>query len=71
MGGDVIQKGAQAYVVRGLGLLESVEDIENLLITTKGSSPIRVKEVATVSVSANRVKGRLGSITMTMWYKAS
>ena len=60
VGGDVIQKGAQAYVVRGLGLLESVEDIENLLITTKGSSPIRVKEVATVSVSAKPRQGQVG-----------
>ena len=48
VGGDVIQKGSQAYVVRGLGLLESVEDIENILIDVKGTSPIRVKEVATV-----------------------
>ena len=60
VGGDVIQKGAQAYVVRGLGLLESVEDIENLLITTKGSLPIRVKEVATVSVSAKPRQGQVG-----------
>ena len=60
VGGDVIQKGAQAYVVRGLGLFESVEDIENLLITTKGSSPIRVKEVATVSVSAKPRQGQVG-----------
>ena len=47
-------------MVRGLGLLESVEDIENLLITTKGSSPIRVKEVATVSVSAKPRQGQVG-----------
>lgn len=60
VGGDVIQKGAQAYVVRGLGLLESVEDIENILITTKGNSPIRVKEVATVSVSAKPRQGQVG-----------
>lgn len=60
VGGDVIQKGSQAYVVRGLGLLESVEDIENILITTKGNSPIRVKEVASVSVSAKPRQGQVG-----------
>ncbi len=59
VGGDVIQKGSQAYVVRGLGLLESVEDIENLLIDVKGSSPIRIKQVASVSVSS---KPRLGQV---------
>ena len=59
VGGDVIQKGNQAYVVRGIGLLESVEDIENILIEVKGSTPIRVKQVATVSVSS---KPRLGQV---------
>ncbi len=59
VGGDIIQKGSQAYVVRGIGLLESVEDIENTLIQVKGSTPIRVKQVATVSVSS---KPRLGQV---------
>lgn len=59
VGGDIIQKGSQAYVVRGLGLLESVEDIENILIEVKGNAPIRVKQVATVSVSS---KPRLGQV---------
>lgn len=59
VGGDIIQKGSQAYVVRGLGLLESIEDIENILIEVKGGTPIRVKQVATVSVSA---KPRLGQV---------
>ncbi len=59
VGGDVIEKGDQAYVVRGVGLLESMEDIENLLIEVKGSSPILVKQVAEVSISA---KPRLGVV---------
>lgn len=59
VGGDIIQKGSQAYVVRGIGLLESVEDIENILIEVKGGTPIRVKQVATVSVSS---KPRLGQV---------
>lgn len=59
VGGNVIQKGNQAFVVRGIGLLESVEDIENILIEVKGSTPVRVKQVATVSVSS---KPRLGQV---------
>ncbi|MDR0540605.1 MAG: efflux RND transporter permease subunit, partial [Dysgonamonadaceae bacterium] len=59
VGGNVIQKGNQAFVVRGIGLLESVEDIENVLIEVKGNTPIRVKQVATVSVSS---KPRLGQV---------
>ncbi len=59
VGGDVIQKGSQAYVVRGIGLLESIEDIENILIEVKGSTPVRIRQVATVSVSS---KPRLGQV---------
>ncbi|MBF0650525.1 efflux RND transporter permease subunit [Dysgonomonas sp. GY75] len=61
VGGDIIQKGSQAYVVRGIGLLESVEDIENILIEVKGGTPIRVKQVATVDVSS---KPRLGQVCL-------
>lgn len=59
VGGDVIEKGSQAYVVRGVGLLESIEDIENILIETRGTTPILVKHVAEVKVSA---KPRLGAV---------
>lgn len=59
VGGDVIQKGDQAYVVRGVGLLDNIEDIENILIEVKGSTPILVKHVADVVISA---KPRLGQV---------
>ncbi len=60
VGGDVIQKGSQAYVVRGIGLLESVEDIENTLIEVRGSTPIRVKQIAEVRVSSAPRLGQVG-----------
>lgn len=60
VGGDIIQKGSQAYVVRGIGLLESIEDIENILIEVKGDTPIRIKQVATVSVSSKPRLGQAG-----------
>ena len=59
VGGDIINKGSQAFVVRGVGLLENVSDIEDLLIEMKGSTPIRVKDVASVSISS---KPRLGQV---------
>ena len=59
VGGDVIQQGNQAYVVRGVGLLDKKEDIENLFITVKGSTPILIKHVAEVVVAA---KPRLGQV---------
>ena len=60
VGGDIIQKGSQAYVVRGIGLLESVEDIENILIAVNGNVPVRVKQVADVSISSRPRLGQVG-----------
>lgn len=59
VGGDVIERGDQAYVVRGVGLLESIADIENILIEVRGTTPILVKHVAEVQVAA---KPRLGVV---------
>lgn len=60
VGGDVIEKGEQAYVVRGVGMLESIEEIEDILIEVRGSTPILVKHVADVKVSANPRLGVVG-----------
>jgi len=59
VGGDIIDQGSQAYVVRGVGLLERLEDIENILIQVRGSTPIMVKHVAEVKIGA---KPRLGHV---------
>lgn len=59
VGGDVIERGEQAYVVRGIGLLTKLEDIENILIDVKGKTPVLVKNVAKVEISA---KPRLGQV---------
>lgn len=60
VGGDVIEKGAQAYVVRGVGLLTSIADIENTLINVNGEVPILIKDIATVVKTA---KPRLGQVS--------
>ncbi len=48
VGGDVIEKSGQAYVVRGIGLVKSISDIENITIHNDGGNPILVKNVADV-----------------------
>lgn len=60
VGGDVIEQGDQAYVVRGVGLLDKLEDIENITVALNGSTPILIKNVAEVKVSH---KPRLGQVS--------
>ena len=60
VGGDVIEKNGQAYVVRGIGLLDSRKDIENTIVDIFNGNPLLVKDVATVQeASAPRV-GQVG-----------
>ncbi|WP_300660965.1 CusA/CzcA family heavy metal efflux RND transporter [Fluviicola sp.] len=60
VGGDVIEKNGQAYVVRGIGLLDSQTDIENTIVDIFNGNPLLVKNVATVKeASAPRV-GQVG-----------
>jgi cobalt-zinc-cadmium resistance protein CzcA len=60
VGGDVIEKNGQAYVVRGIGLLQSISDIENILIEAVKDVPILVKHVASVQVGALPKVGQVG-----------
>ncbi len=60
VGGDVIEKNRQAYVVRGVGLLNTVEDIENIIVKEAGGNPILVKNLADVIESAMPRVGQAG-----------
>lgn len=60
VGGDVIEKNGQAFVVRGIGLLQSIEDIENILIETLDDVPILVRNVSSVKVGSLPRVGQVG-----------
>jgi len=49
-GANFIEHGDQQYVVRGLGLVKDVGDIGNIVLDSRGGTPIRVSDVARVSV---------------------
>ena len=59
VGGDIIERNGQAFVVRGIGLLNDIPDIENIIITNINGVPILVKNVGTVKEGA---KPRLGQV---------
>ena len=59
VGGDVIEKNGQSYLVRGIGLLNDIGDIQNIIITKTNGVPLLVKNVADI-VEAG--KPRLGQV---------
>lgn len=60
VGGDVIEKNGQAYVVRGIGLLDDKTDIENTIVDIFNGNPLLVKNVATVQESSAPRVGQAG-----------
>jgi heavy metal efflux system protein len=60
VGGDIIEKNSQAYVVRGVGLLGSIEDIENIIVASAGDNPVLVKNLADVNESSLPRVGQVG-----------
>ena len=50
VGGNVIEQSGQWSVVRGIGLIQSVADVENIVLTAQNGTPIYVKNVADVKL---------------------
>lgn len=59
VGGNVIEANGTWTVVRGLGLIESTDDIANVVIATRNGTPIYVRNVATVSIGGAFRQGAL------------
>ena len=51
IGGDMIIQNNQAFVVRGIGLLNDINEIKNIIIENNNGVPVLVKDVAQVTIS--------------------
>lgn len=60
VGGDVITKNDQAYVVRGIGLINNVEEMKNIIIKNVNNVPILAKDVADVHEAGLPRLGQVG-----------
>lgn len=59
-GGGYIEKREEQYLVRGVGMIQSLDDIGNIVITTQENVPIFLRDVAQVKIGAQT---RTGSAT--------
>ena len=60
IGGDFIVRNNQAYVVRGIGLLNDINEIRNIIVTNTNDIPVLVKDVAEVEISNLPRLGHVG-----------
>ena len=59
-GGGYIEKVNQSYFIRGEGLVNSLEDIENIVIINRNGTPVFVRDIAEVGYG---YATRFGAIT--------
>ncbi|MFA6248417.1 MAG: CusA/CzcA family heavy metal efflux RND transporter [Mucilaginibacter sp.] len=60
VGGDVIEKNDQAFVVRGIGLINNISEIENIIIKNVNNVPILARNVADIKESGLPRLGQVG-----------
>jgi cobalt-zinc-cadmium resistance protein CzcA len=59
-GGSYVEHGTELYVVRGLGLVSNISDIDKITVATVNGTPIHISDVGRVIIGhANRL-GRVG-----------
>ena len=60
VGGSKVTQGSQQYLIRGVGLLHSADEIKNIVLTARNGSPILVKDIAEVTIGNLLVEGIMG-----------
>ena len=79
-GGSFIEKGQQAFNVRAVGLMQTVDDVGATVLKAQNGTPVRVRDIAVVTQdmkirlgnSARRCLGRTAKLSMTMtWSRVS
>jgi len=59
VGAKVFEEGGAEFIVRGIGFIKNVSDIENIVIGEKEGVPIYVKNIATVIIGPEFRRGAL------------
>jgi len=59
VGGKVIEEGGMEFVVRGVGLVQSVTDLENIVLKERDGTPVYLRDVATVQLGGDFRRGAL------------
>ncbi len=60
VGGNYLTIGSQSHNVRGLGLIENLRDIENIMVAEKNGTPVFIRNLGKVNVGSRIRLGKVG-----------
>ena len=59
-GGSVLNRGELGYVVRGIGLVQTLDDLGNIVVTQRNGTPILVRDLGKLKLSNQERHGIVG-----------
>src|SRR5262249_54040055 len=59
-GGSFLERGEQQYLIRGIGMLRSSDDIGEIVVAEHGGTPLMIRDIAEVKVSSVPRQGIVG-----------
>jgi len=59
-GGSFLEQGEQQYLIRGIGMLRSADDIGDIVVTQHNGTPLLIKDIAEIVTSAVPRQGLVG-----------
>ncbi|GMR04424.1 MAG: CusA/CzcA family heavy metal efflux RND transporter [Thermodesulfobacteriota bacterium] len=58
-GGNIIEHVSEQYLVRGIGLIRSIADIEDIVVKSHKGTPIYIRDIASVDIGPETRQGAL------------
>jgi heavy metal efflux system protein len=59
-GGSVMTRGELGYVIRSIGVVQTLDDLGNIVVTQRNGTPIFVRDLGTLKLSNQERRGILG-----------
>jgi cobalt-zinc-cadmium resistance protein CzcA len=59
-GGSVVRRGDEAFIVRGIGLIRSLDDLGNIVVNQKNGTPVLLRNLGELRLGALERNGILG-----------
>src|SRR3989442_761481 len=59
-GGGYVDRGEQQYLIRGIGLLKSADDIGNIVVAGRSGTPLLVRDISTIETGGVPRQGLAG-----------
>ena len=59
VGGKVIEENGMEFVVRGIGLITSTKDLEDIVLMERDGTPVYLRDIATIQIGGDFRRGSL------------